>query len=589
MPEPPTTNERTPLPSALPARLAAIRAAEAEARREIATLEATIAELERRDGPLGEREIAQKREAEKRRAELYVAVQRLRERHEERLRLRRLRLGVAGAAFVGAGLLAARLVPTMTAGLAATTSAINEAAAPFQSSGFVELRTVWGVQPTEIPTTKGTCYVAVGAAADGPPTVHVQRGFATVEGRGSVGFCACDGSPVKIKAAGKEPLALRVLTSPAAAIGGADLFPQQKPRPVTILPETVDRACAEDAIDQFVASRPRRHAPPPSPVTTKLTAFGARSVGVALPEDAFAVIPATAETCFAAVGREGTEGLALRLPGGARPAQAKQGALVFCTKAARGLSVWRAGTGLVDVYAAPAARVGGALGMRDLAERAGAGPVTTWVPEDELAYDAAATLAASGLSPSSYLESSALARAAVIAFSTDARSTAVVDPADPSVVCRPATALGAMQSLCLEARPGAWSPLSGLPAGSLAAQRPSWFPPSGAFDRPRLERMLDVLSFARRMALAGFELATFGGAQPTPTGARITGRSGEKEVVAIALGPQAPWVVPLSDGAPWTLDDQPKAVSLPPGQAVDLVGVPRSAAIGPREILVWRR
>ena len=588
MPPTPSSNEATPTPRS-PRGMAEIRAAEASARREILELDATIAELERRAGPLDERAMTSKREAEKKRAELYVIVSRLHEQYEDRRRARKVRLGVAVAALVGAGVLAARLVPTMTTGLATTTVAINAAAEPFQQSGFAELRTSWGVEPTELPATKGTCYVAVGAAADGAPALRLQRGFNGVEARGSVGFCACADEPFKVTASGKEPLALRILTASAASLGGADLFTSRPVRPATVVPETVDRVCAEDAIDEWIRARSPTPAPAPSPVEAKLAAFGARYVTSAGPGDAFAVVPPTAETCFVALERDATEPLALRLPGGTRPAQSKKGALVFCTKVPRSLSVWRTGRSRVTVFAAPAPRVGGALGMRDLAERAGAQAPTTWVPADELAYDAAATMAASGMSPSLFLEVSALGRAQVVAFSTDARSTIVIDASDPGTVCRPATTLGSMQALCLETRAGAWAPLTGLPAGSLAAQRPSWMPASGVFDRPRLERMLDVLSFARRMTLAGFELVTFGGAHATPTGARITGRSGEKEVVALALGSQAPWVLPLSDGAPWTLDELPRVVPLTPGQSVDLAATPRGVSIGQRELLVWRR
>ena len=227
-------------------------------------LERTIAELERREGPVGDRAMASKREAEKRKAELNVLVQRLREQHDDGQRARRLRLGVAILALVGAGVLAARLVPTMTTGLATTTSAINAATAPFQSSGFGELRTSWGVEPTELSAVKGTCYVAVGSAADGPALLRVQHGFGTVEGRGSVGFCACTAEPIKVTPSGKEPLALRILTSPASAVGGADLFATRDVRPATVIPETVDRACAEDAIDQWMAGRSATEAPAPT-------------------------------------------------------------------------------------------------------------------------------------------------------------------------------------------------------------------------------------------------------------------------------------------------------------------------------------
>jgi hypothetical protein len=567
--------------------MAELRQTEARALRELAELESTIADLEQREGARTEETIAAKREAEKRKAELHVLLLRTRERFEERQRARRIRLGIALAALVGAGLLAAKLVPAMTTGLAKTTSEINAAAAPFEASGFSEVRTSWGVEAADLATDKGRCFVVVGAAADGPARLRVQRGFTALDAQGSAGWCACAPEPVKITPSGKEPLALRILSADASVVGGADLFATRTPHPATVMPETVDRACAELALDQWMAAHPPAAPAALGPVAKKLDELGAKAIGAAGADDAFVVVPPSQETCFAAIAGEASE-LALRLPGGARPVTTKRPALAFCTKAARPLSVWRAGRGAVTVLAAPAQRVGGALGMRGLVERAGASAVATWVAPEELAFDANATLVASGISPSLALDPSALARASIVVFSTDARSTVAIDAGDPAILCRPAVTVGAVQSLCLEARPGAWSPPEGLPAGAVAAERPSWMPATPS-DRARLERTLDVLAFARRMALSGFDLATFGGVQPTATGARITGRSGEKEIVALALGTAPPYVAPLSDGTPWTIDGAPHVVALRPGQTVELTPGKPVPSLGAREILVWRR
>ena len=85
-----------------------------------------------------------------------------------------------------------------------------------------------------------------------------------------------------------------------------------------------------------------------------------------------------------------------------------------------------------------------------------------------------------------------------------------------------------------------------------------------------------------------FTLITLEAVRETPEGAEVSGRAGEREVIAIALSSTPPFVSTLSDGPPWTLDDAPRKIPLAPGSTLPLVATPKY--IGkPHELVVFRR
>lgn len=527
-------------------------------------------------------------DAERRRRELQSILADTREGFARRRRARTIRLVVAGLSLLAALGLAARLVPILATGITGTSSELDRLSAPFLAAGFTVERTVWGTNPTEVPAQRDLCYVVVAASSGAPARVRLDRGFAVLEANESLGFCTCTGEPPRLRAVGDEPIAMRVLSASAGAVGGADLLAQHEPRPAAVAPETIDRACAEAAIDEWLATR---SAPEPprelTEVEEKLRSLGMRPVASAPERQRFCTVPPADATCFLGLSREPSDSLSLRIAGGTRALDGQRSAIAFCTNKAAPTSLWRTGSGALTVLSVPAQRVGGLVGMRDLAARAGL-ETAAWVAPENQAYDAAATLGASAISPSLFLEDAdaGIAAASIFAFSTGATSTLTIEPTARSIVCRPGVSVGASQAVCVVSAPGAWRPVGNLPAGSLAARRPSWFPPIGS-DRAQLERLLDVMEFARRMSLAGFDHA-FTGVTETATGARITGRSGEKEIVAVAIGSAPPYVHTLSDAEPWSLHDAPRIVPIKPGQTVELTASPRYAG-GAREIVVWRR
>jgi hypothetical protein len=105
-----------------------------------------------------------------------------------------------------------------------------------------------------------------------------------------------------------------------------------------------------------------------------------------------------------------------------------------------------------------------------------------------------------------------------------------------------------------------------------------------------IARVPELVTLARRLARAAFQPTLLEGVTELPDGVRVVGRAGEDAIVAMGLGPRAPWVFPYTDGLPWDLGDSPRVVALQPGAAVKLASSPPSnAPIEKRRTIVFRR
>lgn len=571
-----------------PKRSGKARDRERAALAELIEVERAIATLEGRNVENAEHLVAFRRDAEQRKAALEKVLAATRAEQARRRRLLPLKIA---AAVVGLGVLAVfgvqvtRLTSAQLAERSAAIDAASGAAKRFEPA-FTPVRTVVGADAFTFGTGAGTCVIAVAAGTKGGAHLRMERGGATREADGSIGFCSCKGEEVQITASGEGLVATVVVKASADAIGGDDALAAAPIRPALVIPETADRACVETAFDAWLASG---KAAPPRPEADKLTADERRLVqsGLALVAFAdadapFVVAPPATDACLLALSRAG--GLAVRRKAGDRALATKRGAIGLCAKDVSGLSVWRDGPGEILVFEGPRARLGGLLGLRETAQRAGV-PVTVWTPPDDLADDARAALMASGIAVAPGGGSGE--RPGAIALSTDARSTLTASSAGRDVACLPPLDVGALQTLCLEGRPGAFD-ASGAMSGAFRAPAPLWLALPKAPDRPALERALELLAFARRMSAEGFELTSLVGATLTPRGADVTGRSGEKEIVAIVVSPDRPFVHTLSVGAPWTLAT-PQRTLISPGEPLQLIATPRYAGAAKREFVVWRR
>jgi hypothetical protein len=70
----------------------------------------------------------------------------------------------------------------------------------------------------------------------------------------------------------------------------------------------------------------------------------------------------------------------------------------------------------------------------------------------------------------------------------------------------------------------------------------------------------------------------------------VLGRARDDAVVAVEIAKVAPWVMPYSDAAPWTLEGDPREVPLAPGGRVTLTASPHpEAEAKQRRTIVFRR
>ncbi|AKT36802.1 hypothetical protein [Chondromyces crocatus] len=592
------TAKKAPKPRLPDAQFAHLSDQERRALKELAEVERAIAILEGRSDSSGEDLAFARKEAERLREAVTSALDRvdLNLREARRARLHRalgatLLLGAIGA---GAFLVLPRARSYMSE-RASVMEAIDKASTPFLREGFEVTESRSSRGSFTLSAERGRCYIVVAAAETGAVRVKVERGPISTEGL-SVGVCGCGMEPLQVSAAGGESVELRVLSAPASTSGGADLLHILPTPPEAHIAETADRRCAEEAIDSFIAAHPSAGAGEAR--ETRLEALGLRRVASAPSSTPLVVLPALKEACFLVQSDDPADTLSLRLPGGERPIQKARAAIASCGRTLEGVSVWREGRGELTAFSAPARRAGGLLGMRELATLAGR-QAELWVPPSDQAFDASATLIASGLGPLGPDEPATTsgkdgalaggAHAMFLAASTDARSLLDVPEKAPDMLCHPPVHLGVAHGLCLETRPGALGLPSSFPPGAVRARRPLWLPIARG-NRAQQERVLEVLAFARRMSVAGFELTTLTGFVEIPGGVEVTGRSGEKEVVALVLSQSPPYVYPLTDGPAWTLAGEPQIVQLPAGKSVKLKATP--APVGPRssrETILWRR
>jgi hypothetical protein len=511
-----------------------------------------------------------------------------------RRRRRRLIVLTANAvAIAAAGTVAWRLIVRTQS----IRSSLEREEAPFVAAGLAEIDSNAlsgrGTLETDVPGR--SCFVAVGPGA----AVRAREGAMILEAPGSVGWCACAPGRVALQTAGTGGLAL--LRIDASVIGG----PLARGW-VSFTPSAwgdTDMGCAEASLDDWIGERHAPKAPVDdgwlgaSAARGQLKRSGFRVVGGVEPSRPFGLIESTPGDCMIAIAEKG-EPLSLRVTGGARPIVGARGALAWCDAVAATTTVWRDGRGQVVVVAAPGARIGGLLGARECAESASV-PVAreaTWLREGDLAWDASALLRASLLSDVTTTELPSEpgdpdGRVAAIAQSATAKVEA--RPSDVVIACDPGRDASAPQrtAVCASAKPVSWFRRSDAPAVVARASLPVWLSLLSSHQEPdAVARIPEILALARRMGREGFEPTVFEGVVELPDGVRVVGRAGENAVVAIGLGPKAPWVFPFTDSVPWDLGDAPREVDLQPGTAVKLVSTPPpSSPIDKRRTIVFRR
>lgn len=425
------------------------------------------------------------------------------------------------------------------------------------------------------------CYVAV-TPSEGDGLMEVERGGETLKGERSIGWCAC--TPEKALVKSNTPL--RLLRVDGKLVGNIDGLSAVEPRPRVMSSRAED--CAPEQLDTWLNEKKAPLSPvDPSPFERDAALAPLRSAGFAplalLPKgSAFSLIDGGAATCFVAWSSRGTDFLTLRLQGGARPIAAKPGSIAWCSEKARLVTVWRQGQGDVLVVSTQAARVGGLLGVRERTFRAKLPALTAWIATDELAWDAVETLRGSAVAEATIAledkdpESRPGGDARIVAISMAPGGGFAADRrGDIPYFCHPKTDAGALQTVCGQLAAQTWRQTGALGSLGIAqAPLPFWLSVFSPVKDPELARSLvALLLLSRRLRGDGFEPTTLAGVVEEDNGVRVVGRAGDDAVVAVGLGPKAPWVFPYSDGEEWQLAGEPRIVDLAPGERAILTSV----------------
>jgi hypothetical protein len=477
--------------------------------------------------------------------------------------------------------------------LVARSHAIHEglelAEAPWVARGFAEFTTnaVTARSTLEADLPGPSCFAAV-STSDHP--VRVRQDTMVVEGQHSVAWCTCAQGRATVEATAPQGLTgVAILRADARVLGGPlargwlDYSPGAWGKS--------GGECADAVLDDWIADRRWPKAMiddswlDADSARGSLRHAGFRIVAEARDSRPFAVVEAGAGECLLAV-TDPKDTVSLRGSGGAWLVSHASRALAWCGSAATTRTVWTESHSPVVVLSAPAARIGGLLGARECAELAGM-PIASsaaWLGEDDLGWDATALLRASALgditagplpavpgAPDERVASLVLAPSASVAS----------DPENVAVACDPPidVAAGSRESVCAHAAPVAWWRKGDAPAFAARASLPHWLAPLGTHHEPdAIARLPELLSLARRLNREGFEPTTLEGITELPDGVRVVGRGGEDAVVAVGLGPKAPWIFPYTDRIPWDLGDRPVIVAVKPGESVKLTATPPSSA-----------
>lgn len=479
---------------------------------------------------------------------------------------------------------------------------VEEASDAYRAMGFVVAETSGRSAPGRLEeTTDKGCFVAV---STGEAPIVVTRAAGAIEGTGPVVFCTCATEKVTVTSNVDAAGGLALLRIDAAAIGGSRAFAFLPFEPGTTAAS--DEACADESLDAWVEGKryPAQPAPPEGWAKTDagaaLARLGFSAIG-AVPEDRpFSVIDLPKDSCTVALaGREDV--LALRLRGGTKPIAKAAGAFGWCAPAPATVIVERKGKGEVTVVAAPAARVGGTVGLAEELAAAGVrvAPEAMGVAPEDHAWNGKQLLVASAVPEGMIATANAPeiapdAEARIVAASFGRPNALLAEPGDEVFsFCEPALGGESLDAMCVFSGKHRWKLASAESVGGVArAKMPFWlFGLDGVSDPAAMKAAADLVTFARRMRRRGFEPTTIEAMTETPSGLEVLGRAGEDAIVALGVAPVAPWIFPYTDGPAWRLEDEePRIVPIGTLEKVRLSSVLRALpSKDTRRSVVFRR
>jgi hypothetical protein len=477
-------------------------------------------------------------------------------------------------------------------------AALDAASVTFTAGGFVVVASSNLVTPhkLQVQGAASTCFIAVTSAPAGD--LIVSHGGALARHAHSIGWCACEPEPVEVTAPeGATPTqGIRLYSADARVVGGPQGWALTGARPEAVTPGGDE--CQESVLVSWIAARrfPRESIDTTwlaRGAGTHLSDAGFKAAGGSSLGRTFAVVEAMPGNCMLAVRPDApTPPDPLILEDSAGATLTRGTTLLWCDPHGRALTVRSSGRAVVLVIAAPAARVGGLLGAREWAARARIPDPTTYVTKADLALDAATSLEASGLPDVVAGQPQPQMRFVSVSLQTAAGLVRDPPPRGTLLACAPSLDSGKLESICAQVGAQPWLAAAGEPLGLAAGPTPFWLAAlDDHLDKDALQAELKLLALARRLTSERFEVTMFSGVSELSTG-RITvlGRVRDDAIVAVEIATAPPWVMPYSDGAPWTLDGEPREVPLAPEAHVTLTATPRpDVEPKQRRTIVFRR
>lgn len=550
---------------------------------DLAEVERALSVLQGRD-PEFERARRQDDEARaKRRAQLDGAAA----DEASKLRRRRIVVGVAAVVLAGVAVFAGSVFRTELE----RRGRIEKASDSYRAMGFTIIETSGRSSPGVLEGTpdKG-CLLAV-STGDAPIKVARASGDAFV-GKGPVAFCTCATEKMTISSQVDKDGGLALLRIESPAIGGSKAFAFLPFKPGTTA--AGDEACAEQTLDSWIDGKRYPAAPPLEEKWLKhdpkraaaLQDAGFKTIGGVSPDRPFGVVDLPKESCVIAVGKPG-DALTLRLKGGATPIAKADSAFAWCAIAEQTAVVERvqhATAGEVTVLAAPAARIGGTVGLEEILEaaRLKISEKAIAVPPTDHAWNAKQLLVASAV-PESVVTMAAApdipvdneARLASVSFGSP-KALAAVAADEVFSFCEPLLTDTSLDSMCVFSGQHAWKISNSEAVGGIArAKLPFWlFGLQGATEPAAMKVAADLVTFTRRMRRLGFEPTAMEAMTETPNGVDVLGRANEDAIIALGLAPEPPWVFPYADDpkAAWNLTTgEPRVVAVKVLEKVKLV------------------
>lgn len=479
---------------------------------------------------------------------------------------------------------------------AARRARIDSVAEPFQSHGFLVLATSSrGATGTLEVSAEPGCFLAVSTDTK---ALRIGRAGASVQASPPSLFCTCGSERISLSSAVGAEDGLALLRAETSSVGGSRAFAYAAFKPASSI--VSDEGCREASLDAWLdAKRGPQVATSGPPVLDPLRDAGFHSVAHGEPGAPFVIANVAKESCAIVSG--GTDDrFALRVKGQSEPIASGRRALGYCAQAEQTLVLNHEGAGRVSVVVGPAARVGGLIGLREVAMRAGVSMDVSVVPSEDRAWDAKQTLLASGI-PEPIIATSATpdlppnTEARIAAWSLETKGALTFELAENvHSSCAVGEERSALEDACVFSGPQRWRTPGGLrtAVGGLArAKLPFWlYALQDVRERLAIERIRKVLGVARALTQRGFAPTTLEAVVEQPNGVVVLGRKGEDAVVALGVVPVDPWVYTLSEDLPWDLESAPQIALVRPLEKVTLVTALKALPpIAVRRTVVFRR